>query len=209
MRTTVPVVGSAVVMIAISTTVAISTTIAISATVIVVARRAGFELLVLFLDIGDQIFAKLLGLGNHVWVRSAAIIRSVRNTNMERIMVRCIRDMKEHVLIALVVSGCFEVARAAAFDLDTTSGFLLDVLHIGTAMADHLSSQVETVNRLEIDGNLLFRPFPLQKTLAVNGVTRVKGCLILVHIRLAQLAAEALDLGVGIDARRPVEGVLA
>jgi hypothetical protein len=35
------------------------------------------------------------------------------------------------------------------------------------------------------------------------------GCLILDHIRLAQLAAEAPDLDVGIDARRPVEGALA
>ena len=35
------------------------------------------------------------------------------------------------------------------------------------------------------------------------------GGLILVHIRLAQLAAEAPDLDVGIDARRPVEEVLA
>lgn len=84
-------------------------------------------------------------------------------------MVRYIRDMKKHVLIALVISGCFEVARAAAFDLDTTSGLLLDVLDICTAVADYLSSQVEAVNWLEVDGNLLFRPFPLQKTLVVNG----------------------------------------
>jgi hypothetical protein len=76
--------------------------------------------------------------------------------------------MKKHVLIALMIGGCFEVAGTAALDLDTTSGFLLDVLHVGTAMTDYLSSQVETVNRFEVNGNLLLGPFPLQKMLVVN-----------------------------------------
>ena len=84
-------------------------------------------------------------------------------------MIRYVRDMKEHGLIALVVSGCFEVARAAAFDLDTTSSFLLDVLHIGTAVADYLSSQVKTMDGLEVDRDLLFGPFSLQKIVSYEG----------------------------------------
>lgn len=137
-----PVVRSAVVMIAVSATVSIS------AAIVVVARGTGLELLVLFLDVGNQILTKLLGLGNHVWVRSG--------------------DMKKHVLIALMIGGCFEVAGTAALDLDTTSGFLLDVLHVGTAMTDYLSSQVETVNRFEVNGNLLLGPFPSTIFVSLN-----------------------------------------
>lgn len=48
--------------------------------------------------------------------------------------------MKEHNLVAFMISGSLKVARASAFDLDTTSSFLLDVLYIGAAMADYLST---------------------------------------------------------------------
>lgn len=54
--------------------------VAISATIIIVARRPGLEFLVLFLDVGNQVFTELLGLGNHIWVRPAAVIKSIRQS---------------------------------------------------------------------------------------------------------------------------------
>lgn len=146
-----PVVGSPVVMIT-----------TISATVIIVARWPSPEFLILFLDIGNQVFAELFGLGDHIWVRSAMSIKSIRQIKAERWFCSgYIRDMKKHGFIAFMVSRCFKVARASAFDLNTASSFLLDMLHIGTAVADDLSTEVEAMNRLKVDGNLLLGPFPL------------------------------------------------
>lgn len=134
----------------------------VSATVIIVARWPGPELLILFLDIGNQVFAELFGLGNHIWVRSAVVIKSIRQIKAERqFHSGYIRDMKEHGFIAFMVSRRFKVARASTFDLNTASGFLLDMLHIGTAVTDYLSTEVEAMNRLKVDGNLLLGPFPL------------------------------------------------
>jgi hypothetical protein len=55
-----PVVGSPVVMV-----------VAITATIIVIARRPSFEFLVLLRDVGNQVFAEFLGLGDHIGVRSS------------------------------------------------------------------------------------------------------------------------------------------
>lgn len=93
-----PVVGSTVVMV-----------VAISATVIIVARGSGFEFLVLLLDIGNQVFAKFFGLGNHIWVRSSG--RNVNNASQsgKEVQYEYIRDMKEHVLIAFTICGSFQI----------------------------------------------------------------------------------------------------
>lgn len=74
-----PIVGSSVVMV-----------VAIPATIIVIARRSGFEFLVLLLDVGNQVFAKFFGLGNHIGIRSC--------------------DMKEHVFVAFTIGGSLQVA---------------------------------------------------------------------------------------------------
>lgn len=69
--------------------------------------------------------------------------------------------MEEHVLIALAPCCKLQVARTTALDLDTASGLLLNVLHVGTAMTDNLSSQVESGNRFKLYGDLLLGPFAL------------------------------------------------
>jgi hypothetical protein len=56
--------------------------------------------------------------------------------------------MEEHVLITLTAGGNLEVPRTTALDLDAASGLLLDVLHIGSAMADYLGPQVKARERL-------------------------------------------------------------
>jgi len=50
---------------------------------------------------------------------------------------------------------------STAFDLNAASSLLLDVLHIGTAMANNLSTKVEARKWFEVDGDLLFWPFTL------------------------------------------------
>lgn len=69
--------------------------------------------------------------------------------------------MEIHGLVAFLASVVLDEARATALDLDTTASFLLDVFDIGTAMADNLSTEVETRDGLEVDGNLFLRPFTL------------------------------------------------
>jgi hypothetical protein len=69
--------------------------------------------------------------------------------------------MQEHVLIALASGGKLQKPRTAALDLDTAACLLLDVLDIGTAVANHLSTEVEPRQGLEDDGDFLFRPFAL------------------------------------------------
>jgi hypothetical protein len=56
--------------------------------------------------------------------------------------------MKVHILVTLPVSRCLDEAGSAALDLHTAARFLLDVLHVGAAMANDLSTQVEARNRL-------------------------------------------------------------
>ena len=51
-----------------------------------------------------------------------------------------LRDMKEHILVTLVVGGCLKVPRSSALDLHTATRLLLDVLDVGTAMSDNLST---------------------------------------------------------------------
>ena len=69
--------------------------------------------------------------------------------------------MQEQVLVSLTVSRLLEETRAAALDLDTAAGLVLDVLDVGAAMANHLGTKVEARNRLEVDGDLRLGPFTL------------------------------------------------
>jgi hypothetical protein len=69
--------------------------------------------------------------------------------------------MQIHVLIALAASALLQEAGATALDLDAAPGLLLNVLDVGTAMANNLRSEIEARNWLEINGYLLFGPFAL------------------------------------------------
>lgn len=72
------------------------------------------------------------------------------------------RNVKEHVLINFLIGGCLEVTRSSSFDLDSASRLLLDILHIRPTMADNLCAQVEAGSRVDANGYLFFRPFPLR-----------------------------------------------
>ena len=53
------------------------------------------------------------------------------------------RNVEVHWLIAFAVGAMFHKSRISPFDLNATSGFLLDVLHVGASMTYHLCSQIE------------------------------------------------------------------
>lgn len=82
--------------------------------------------------------------------------------------------MQEHGLIAFALSAVFDEAGATALDLNTTTGALLDVLHIGTALADDLGPQVESGDRFKIDGNAFLWPFALRDVSRLNLVFRFR-----------------------------------
>jgi hypothetical protein len=69
--------------------------------------------------------------------------------------------MEIHILITLTASTLLHESGTTALDLNTASGLLLDVLHIGTTMTYNLSTKVEAREWFEIDWDLLFRPFTL------------------------------------------------
>lgn len=50
------------------------------------------------------------------------------------------RDVQEHGLVAFALSAALDEAGATALDLNTTTGALLDVLHVGTALTDDLGT---------------------------------------------------------------------
>lgn len=76
--------------------------------------------------------------------------------------------MQEHGFVTFPASARFDESRTAALDLNTAASLLLDVLHVGAALADNLSTQVESRNRLEVDRNPLIRPFALYKVSTVT-----------------------------------------
>lgn len=76
--------------------------------------------------------------------------------------------MQEHRLIALALGAVLDEARATAFDLNTTTGALLNVLHIGTALANDLGTQIESGDRFEVDGDAFFWPFTLRNVSGSN-----------------------------------------
>jgi hypothetical protein len=70
--------------------------------------------------------------------------------------------MKIHGFIRFCTCAMFHEAAATAFDLDSTTSLLLDMLDICAAMANHLSSKIKAWDRLHIDRYTLFGPFALQ-----------------------------------------------
>lgn len=69
--------------------------------------------------------------------------------------------MQEHRFIAFPASAGLHETRTTAFNLNLAASLLLDVLHVGTALADDLSAEVEARDRFEIDGDPLLGPFTL------------------------------------------------
>lgn len=131
--------------VTVSTVVAITPTVmaAMAAASVALARRSTLKLFVLFLDVRQQVLAKLFGLLDHlgVWARYVQI----------------------HVLLSLTACCVLDVARSSTFNLHTASCLLLNVFHIRASMADDLCAKVETRDRLKVDGNLLLGPFALEK----------------------------------------------
>ena len=70
--------------------------------------------------------------------------------------------MEVHGFITLSICAVLHEARVAAFDLNTTASFLLDMLDISTTVTYDLCPEVEARNWLEINGNALFWPFALE-----------------------------------------------
>jgi hypothetical protein len=102
-----------------------------------IARGAALEFFILLLDVGNQILAELLGLFDHVGIRSP---NSMLANCVEIPIEIPLRDMEEHVLVAFPIRGCFQVARSSALDLHTTSSLLLNVLDVSTTMSNNLSA---------------------------------------------------------------------
>ena len=105
-------------------------------------RRVGLEAFILLSHIAQKVFAKLF-----------------RPLDFLRIWPR---DMKIHRFIGFCTSAMFHEAAPTAFDLDSATSLLLDVLDICAAMANHLSSKIKARDRLHIDRYTLFGPFALQ-----------------------------------------------
>lgn len=73
-----------------------------------------------------------------------------------------LRNVQEHRLVAFPAGAVLHEARAPTFDLNPATGLLLDMLDIGTALSDDLSTQVEPGNGLQVHGNPLLGPFTLE-----------------------------------------------
>jgi hypothetical protein len=69
--------------------------------------------------------------------------------------------MQEHRFVAFPASARLNESRAPAFDLNATPSLLLNVLHVGTALANDLGTQVKAGDRLKIDRDALIGPFAL------------------------------------------------
>lgn len=70
--------------------------------------------------------------------------------------------MEIHRFVTLSVCAMLHEAGVAAFDLNTTAGFLLDMLDVSTTVTYYLCPKIEARDRLEINRNALFWPFALQ-----------------------------------------------
>lgn len=91
--------------------------------------------MILFTDIGQQIFAKLLRVFNFVGIRTTILISKKYNKSDKG---GYSRYMQVHWLIALFACARFHKAGTTAFDLDPATSFLLNMFHIRTGLTDNL-----------------------------------------------------------------------
>ena len=85
-----------------------------------------------------------------------------------------LRYIKIHIILTLAIRRSLEIAGTAALDLYAAASLLLNMLHIRTAMANDLGAQVETWNRLKVNGDAGLGPFALfgvSKYVQVQGLT--------------------------------------
>jgi hypothetical protein len=116
--------------------------------------------------------------------------------------------MKEHRFITFTAGRLFNEARITALNLNAASSLLLNVLHISTTLTHNLSSQVETGDWLQVDGDTRIGPFALCQISKPFRLDKWEwDGLLHGHIHPAQPAARAR--GGGIVARRPDSGVLS
>lgn len=139
------------------TPTAISSTSAASTAAAVGTGRPALELFVLLSDIAEKIFAELLGFLHHLGIGAPALGQSSQSGWTRSHL----RNMQEHVLIALSARRGFHVARAATLDLHAAAGFLLDMLDISAAVSNNLRAEIEAWHRLQPDRNLFLGPFAL------------------------------------------------
>jgi hypothetical protein len=69
--------------------------------------------------------------------------------------------MQIHVLVTLLPSAVLHETRSSSLDLNSASSFLLDMLNIGTPMANNLSTKIESLNWYKVNRYLLLWPFTL------------------------------------------------
>lgn len=72
------------------------------------------------------------------------------------------RHMQKHFLIGFSACRVLKKAGSLAFYLHPAAGLRLNVLHVYSALADHLSSQIEAWNRVETNRNFFLWPFSLR-----------------------------------------------
>lgn len=76
--------------------------------------------------------------------------------------------MQIHLLIALHLGIVLLETAASALDLDSAASLLLDVFHVRPASSDDLGAQVESGNRLKVDGDALFGPLATSEVVALD-----------------------------------------
>ena len=105
--------------------------------------------------------------------------------------------MEVHWLIALAVGAMFHKTGISPFDLNATSGFLLDVLNVSASMTHYLCSQVEAWDGLQVDGYPFFWPFALQSALgsrAYGGVVENTYTTKFISLHLVRLSTSESPL---------------
>lgn len=127
-----------------------------------VRRGILLESLVLLPHVGEEVFAQFFGV-LHFFRIGAAATDQYRDKKRQTWKWH-LRYVQIHGFITLTVGAGLPESRAATLDLHAASSLVLDVLDIGTALANNLRAQIETRNRLKVDGNALFWPFPLNAT---------------------------------------------
>lgn len=150
-----------VVVTAVSSAAAMVAITAVTPAVATVAvlGRVVFEMLVLFSDVGEQVFTQFLGSLDLVRVRSTALFVSRSSSHMGK--PGNSRYVQEHRIVAFALRAVLDEAGTTALDLDAATGLLLDVLHIRTTLTNDLGTQIKPGNRFEVDWDALIWPFPL------------------------------------------------
>jgi len=85
-------------------------------------------------------------------------------------------DVEVERLVTFLPAAVFHKAGAAAFDLYSATGFLLDVFDVLPTVADDTSAEVEAGYGLETDDDFLFGPFTLRVYMLVKISDSGSGC---------------------------------